>query len=48
MMSTSGALWLSLAVAGILVVATMDNSEKAPEIKETENKPIKEPKKVVL
>ena len=47
MMSTSGALWLSLAVAGILVVATMD-SEKAPEIKGTENKPIKEPKKVVL
>ena len=47
MMSTSGALWLSLAVAGILVVATMDN-EKVPEIKETENKPIKEPKKVVL
>jgi len=47
MMSTSGALWLSLAVAGILVVATLDN-EKAPEIKETENKPIKEPKKVVL
>lgn len=47
MMSTSGALWLSIAVAGILVVATMD-SEKAPETKETENKPIKEPKKVVL
>jgi len=46
-MSTSGALWLSLAVAGILVVATLDN-EKALEIKETENKPIKEPKKVVL
>ena len=47
MMRTSGALWLSLAVAGILVVATMD-SEKTPEIKEAENKPIKEPKKVVL
>ena len=47
MMSTSGALWLSLAVAGILVVATMDNG-KAPEIKETENKPLASPKKVVL
>lgn len=46
-MSTNGALWLSLAVAGILVVATMD-SEKATEIKETEDNPIKEPKKVVL
>jgi len=47
MMSTSGALWLSLAVAGILVVATMDNG-KTPEIKETENKPLAAPKKVVL
>ena len=46
-MSTNGALWLSLAVAGILVVATMD-SEKIPEIKETDDKQIKEPKKVVL
>lgn len=46
-MSTSGALWLSLAVAGILVVATMDNG-KAPEIKEIENKPLAAPKKVVL
>ena len=46
-MSTNGALWLSLAVAGILVVATME-SDKAPEIKEIEDNPIKEPKKVVL
>lgn len=46
-MSTNGALWLSLAVAGIIVVATMD-SEKTPEIKETDGKQIKEPKKVVL
>ena len=46
-MSTNATLWLSLAVAGILVVATLD-SDKAPEIKETEDKPIKEPKKVVL
>ena len=46
-MNTNATLWLSLAVAGILVVATMDN-EKAPEIKETKDNPIKEPKKVVL
>ena len=46
-MSTNATLWLSLAVAGILVVATLD-SDKAPEIKETEDKSIKEPKKVIL
>lgn len=46
-MNTNATLWLSLAVAGILVVATLD-SEKAPEIKETADKQSKEPKKVVL
>ena len=46
-MSTNGAIWLSLAVAGILIVATLDDS-KAPEIIKEDDKPIKEPKKVVL
>ncbi|MEO5775464.1 MAG: hypothetical protein ABIQ27_01085 [Flavobacterium sp.] len=46
-MNTNGALWLSLAVAGILVVATLDN-ETSPEVKKAEDKPIEEPKKVVL
>ena len=46
-MNTNATLWLSLAVAGILVVATLDN-ETSPEVKEAEHKPIEEPKKVVL
>lgn len=46
-MSTNATLWLSLAVAGILVVATLDDA-KAPEVKKEDDKPIKEPKKVVL
>jgi hypothetical protein len=46
-MSTNATLWLSLAVAGILVVATLDDS-KAPEVIKEDDKPIKEPKKVVL
>ena len=46
-MNTNATLWLSLAVAGILVVATLDN-ETSPEVIKTKDKPIEEPKKVVL
>jgi hypothetical protein len=46
-MSTNATLWLSLAVAGILVVATLDDS-KAPEVIQEDDKPKTEPKKVVL
>lgn len=46
-MSTNATLWLSLAVAGILVVATLDD-EKIPDTEPSEKEPIKEPKKVVL
>lgn len=46
-MSTNATLWLSLAVAGILVVATLDDA-KAPEVSKAEDKPKTEPKKVVL
>ncbi len=46
-MSTNATLWLSLAVAGILVVATLDN-DKAPEVIASEDTPETEPKKVVL
>ncbi|GEC80145.1 hypothetical protein [Flavobacterium aquatile] len=46
-MNTNATLWLSLAVAGILVVATMNN-ETSPEVTKTEDKPKTEPKKVVL
>ncbi|MBP4139171.1 hypothetical protein [Flavobacterium geliluteum] len=46
-MSTNATLWLSLAVAGILVVATLDDA-KAPEVIKEEDKPKTEPKKVVL
>lgn len=46
-MNTNATLWLSLAVAGILVVATLDK-ETSPEVTKAEDKPIKEPKKIVL
>ncbi|MGC4041987.1 MAG: hypothetical protein QM710_14680 [Flavobacterium sp.] len=46
-MSTNATLWLSLAVAGIVVVATLDN-ETTPEAITTEEPPKTEPKKVVL
>ena len=46
-MNTNATLWLSLAVAVILVVANLDD-ETSPEVTKAENKPIEEPKKVVL
>lgn len=46
-MSTNATLWLSLAVAGILVIANLDDA-KATEVTIAEDKPIEEPKKVVL
>lgn len=46
-MSTNATLWLSLAVAGILVVATLDD-EKIHETAPSDKEPIKEPKKVIL
>jgi hypothetical protein len=46
-MSTNATLWLSLAVAGILVVATLDDA-KTPEVIQEDDKLKTEPKKVVL
>lgn len=46
-MSTNATLWLSLAVAGILVVATLDDT-KTPEVIQEDDKSKTEPKKVVL
>ena len=46
-MNTNATLWLSLAVAGILVVATLDDA-KTPEVIQEDDKSKTEPKKVVL
>lgn len=46
-MNTNATLWLSLVVAGILVAATLDK-ETNPEVTKAEDKPIEEPKKVIL
>ena len=46
-MNTNATLLLGVALAGILVVATLDSDTK-PQAPEKEDKPKVEPKKVVL